>query len=118
MKEELTLLTTFELAVVSKMLEGKAPDILEHLTCLRVRERQFTGAGMYVHFTYVGEGSQKARITKTFKIEANATIEGIPNDGGFILYIDAGCISTLEAYTYGSDVWPSHVDRFEIVRVF
>lgn len=114
-------LTPFERDVMHALLAGE-----DHLLSLlrnqleRVSSvsRKETGVGFYITFDIPKD------IPKTFEIDplikhnfcfgdVDASLEGLKNGAGFLLWIADGYLSQLEGYTYGEN-WPSQIKSYNI----
>ena len=104
----------FERAVIEHILKKEASEYIKHLPYLLVDRRENTGAGIYVYFKYSEKPPLFSPETRTIGQSVYAEIEDLEGGAGFMLYIDEGRITMLEAFSHGSEAWPDHISRFEI----
>jgi hypothetical protein len=114
-------LTSLEHDVLNALLAGDDPvlsllrDQLEQAISI---SREETGVGFFLMFEL------PRNVKKTFEInhavkssfcfgDVDASINGLNNGAGFLIWVTDGCLRQLEGYTYG-DAWPSNVDNYII----
>ena len=90
---------------------------------LRLKERNFTGAGLYSNFFYEDEGigstanMSPGRKQRTLSSNVFAIAPGTDDIGlGLILFLEGDRVRTLEAHTYGPILWWGHVEQFSLYR--
>ena len=106
-----------EFAVLRKLLEGDHP-VLASLRLqaegLSVAAREKTGAGFFTKFaTAVTSEPAPVNTGKLRFGDVEATISGLANGAGFLLYVDEGRLSMLEGYSY-EEPWPNEVKDFSL----
>jgi hypothetical protein len=110
-------LDPLEIAVLQKMLDGEQPvlrALRRQLEGLSVVKRERTGAGVFT-FLSPSPGSIPARFrTNSLRIgDVHATIPGLVNGAGFVLYVENGLLKMLEAYSY-EESWPAQIESFQL----
>jgi hypothetical protein len=104
-------LTPLEDQVVEMLVRGDddALRILrEQARNMHVTSRSNSGVGFFTEFE-VSSGAPSLPGQPTFKIgDVNGTADNVHEGLGFLLYVERGVISMLEAYTYGES-WPTEV---------
>jgi hypothetical protein len=112
--EEMSELTALELAVLTKLLDGDHPvltQLRKQIPQLSVVSREFSGVGF---FTDVSVLTRHDAVPESLTFgDVEATIEGLRNGAGFVLFVRAGAISMLEGYTY-DEPWPETVGSFSL----
>ena len=107
-------LRKFERNALEAILKVDAPEYQEHIQYLLVEKRENTGVGLYVDFSYMDNkllfSSEKRTLGKTIFAE----IEGLEHGAGFMLYIDEGKITLLEAFCHADNTWPDEIENFAI----
>jgi hypothetical protein len=105
-------LTTFERAVVEKILYGEHPllkELRRQLTSCCVCKREMTGAGFYIYFE-VGISSLKSNIDLRIG-DVIADITELNYGAGFVLYIKNSKLYMLEGYSY-EEPWPNSISKY------
>ena len=99
-------LTRLEMAVLhahAEQLPRKDRAALERqIAAISVRSRENTGAGYFTYFTFKEPLLPKVR-TNTKKCHVTATINGLSDALGFILWMRDGRANCLETYTRSMD---------------
>jgi hypothetical protein len=112
-------LTSFELAVVQKLLDGEGEvlsTLREQVKGITVTKREMTGVGFYTTFS-VSDGARRLPDNASFKFgDVTAKILGLNHGAGFLLYVQDGALHMLEAYTY-DESWPEREVTFELSYV-
>lgn len=111
----MTDLTDFERAVINKLLDGNhqvLESLHQQLAVCRIVKRDATGVGFY---TYLDVSSYEGpRPTLNLKFgDVVAQIPGLEHGAGFLLYVEAGLLAMLEAYTFG-EPWPDRIEDFKL----
>ncbi|MCH8134920.1 MAG: hypothetical protein IIB77_02950 [Proteobacteria bacterium] len=104
----------FEREVIRHILKKDAPKYLSHLQYLFVDRRESTGVGIYVNFEYLERPPIFSSENITIGETVYAEIEGLEGGAAFLLYIEKGRITMLEAVAHVSDTWPADISKFEI----
>jgi hypothetical protein len=107
----MTNLTSFEQAVLDKLLSGQDPT----LTALRrqceqiqVSSRELTGVGFFTTFAVSPEAHREAG-RPSFKFgDVNGTSDDVKHGFGFLVYVVDGVLHMLEGYTY-DEPWPNEI---------
>jgi hypothetical protein len=110
-------LEPLETAVLEKLLAGDHPALAalrQQLAGLTVRRREKTGAGFFTEFS-VAETAARAPVPSgRFRFgDVQATIRGLRQGAGFLLYVDGGLLSMLEGYSY-EEPWPEEIEEFSV----
>jgi len=106
-------LTRLEQAVMEKLLDGDNPllqDLRKQFEEIESVERKFTGAGFFTKFRLAPNVRPLSKKSLTFG-DVAATIPGLKNGAGFLLFVRGGVLDQLEGYTYG-EFWPTDVPNF------
>ncbi|MFT3893688.1 MAG: hypothetical protein QM730_18825 [Anaerolineales bacterium] len=79
--------------------------------------RELTGVGFYLHFNMPKEIARISDVLPSVKSnfcfgDVDATIEGLNNGAGFLIWIRNGYLTQLEGYTYG-EKWPSQITDYK-----
>ena len=102
-------LNVLEQAVLEKLLPGEHPALVilrQQLAVVEAIKREFTGVGFY---TDLRAPDDVAALGGDAELgDVNATIDGLSNGAGFVLFIRKGRLSMLEGYTY-DEPWPNPV---------
>ena len=110
-------LTAIEVAVLDKLLSGD-DSVLEclrsQLRFAKILSREHTGVGQYSKFTFTTPVVPLEGQPSFCFGDVRAAITGVPNGAGFLLWIEQGLISELEAYTYQEEM-PITVDEFVLM---
>jgi hypothetical protein len=115
--------TRFELDLLHSILDDqreKYPCLYSQIPFLRVRSREVTGVGGYVHFELPDDpGTPIDTGQPDIVLTVNKTIEmdDPPSGMGFALDVSSGKINFLELVTYGDEEWHGAVGRYEIVPI-
>ena len=113
--------TKIEKKTLEMLLDGDdsmLANLRRQLEVVIVSTREISGSGFFTHFI-LPQTSMVSAINPdaNFKIgDVNATIEGLNFGAGFLLYVENGVISMLEAYSY-DEPWPDTTDKFCISYV-
>ncbi|EGQ8092447.1 TPA: hypothetical protein RQK93_001704 [Vibrio vulnificus] len=105
--------TQLEHAALEYTFSKECPEFLEHLPCITVKSREYTGIGVYVYFEYFEKPSTKLTDSKRLGHSIYAEIEGLKGGAGFVVYIDDGAITLLECFSHSSETWPSVLANFK-----
>jgi hypothetical protein len=108
--------TKLERAVLEKLLSGDDP-LLSRLRSqaerATVSSREMTGAGFVVSFEIPADAPILDGKPSFHFGDVSATIDGLAQGAGFVLFVKKGRIDALEGYTYDED-WPEHIERFKL----
>jgi hypothetical protein len=103
-----------ELAVLTMLLDGSHPlltRLRDQIPRLSVVSRELSGVGFFTHFAVLTPHDAVPESLAFGDVEA--TIEGLRNGAGFVLFVTGGAISMLEGYTY-DEPWPEMVGAFTL----
>lgn len=103
----------FERAIIEYILTKEAPEYKKHLPYLLMDRRENTGVGIYVYFKY-STNHPLSSDNRTLGQSVYAEIEGLEHGAGFMLYLENGKITMLEAFAHGPETWPSQILKFYI----
>lgn len=115
-------LTPLERAVIDALLSRQEPGYdelrMQFQTC-RVASREMTGVGFYTALQVdaatppapadVGDPLGQGR---EFPDDVYAEIDGLEHGAGFLLWLDAGRLRTLEGFSH-AEPWPNEVLEFD-----
>lgn len=108
-------LTSFEEAVIEKLLNGDNPvlGILRTQSQLgSVATRDATGVGFYTSFTIPADAPRL--MVDDFQLEdVGAEVDGLEHGAGFVLYVQGGALHLLEGYSY-DEPWPDEIGNFQL----
>jgi hypothetical protein len=96
-------LNNFEISILERLL-NLCPSIRIHIPFLRVMNRENTGVGMYVNFTYVDFDTHIEKLEKLDgSISSNETIliPKLKHGLGYEVDVSNGRIKFIELVTYG-----------------
>lgn len=99
------------------LLAGDDPNLKilrSQLTKTVVYKREFTGAGFFTNFRVPPEVDRLSKRERVTIGDISACIQGVAQGGGFILSVDDGVLNCLEGFTFGEELWPDNVERFEL----
>jgi hypothetical protein len=104
-------LNQFELAILDR-LSVDNPVIKKHIPFLRVRNREVTGVGMYVHFFYVNNAPSLDSIPKPYiSTSGYLKMEGLKDGLIDDVNITDGKVDFLELVTY-DEPWDGIIRNF------
>lgn len=109
-------LDQLEQKVLQLLLAGDDPILVtlrSQLELAKRRPREVTGVGFFTHFDVPKEAPRLPGNPKIRFGDVIAEIDGLQNGAGFLLFIDNGVLSMLEAYTY-DEPWPLKFVGFEL----
>jgi len=109
-------LSKLELVLLQKLGE-KYPYLKKHFKYLKVRDRVFTGIGMYINFIYTEEIEMidKLEISDTsLSTNENIEVDGLKYGLGYELDISNGRMNYIEFITYG-ETWDGTFKNFRFV---
>lgn len=112
--------TALERAVLQAICEAYPADRLAlgaQLSTVRSLSRENTGAGFYTRFS-VQRSPETAISGERVRRGPAVRVDGLQHGLGFLLWLDEGFASCLEAYSFGENTGAIAFDqlRFEIVR--
>jgi hypothetical protein len=110
-------LEPLESAVLEDLLDGNHPVLAalrDQIAGLSVVERERTGTGFFTKFETPPATKRAPVSTESIRFgDVVASIDGLANGAGFLLYVDGGLIRMLEGYSF-EEPWPEHVRRFSL----
>ena len=110
-------LERLELAVIEKLLDSSLPALValrRQIPHLSVKSRKNTGVGFFTEFEMTTEAAIATPSTKKIRFgDVEATIPGLQNGAGFLLFVDDGRLHFLEGYSY-DEAWPQQITSFEL----
>lgn len=98
------------------LLDGNDPVLsilrrqINSVTAIR---RDHTGCGLFVDFTLSKNAPQLPGQPSFAFGDVIADIEELENGAGFVLFVESGCLKTLEIFAY-DDYWPSEIAGFQV----
>ncbi len=105
------VLTNLEAEVLRKLLSGDNEVLAllrRQLAVCRCSKRELTGGGFYTYLDVSTYGGARPKLNLKFG-DVIASMRGLQNGAGFLLYIDDGFLTMLEGYSFG-EPWPDQVD--------
>lgn len=81
-----------------------------------VRSRDHTGVGFFTEFESCDELRVFDAGTSLRWGKVGARLNAAKIDTGYLVYIDGGCVTAVEGYTYGDD-WPMTIEVFELYSI-
>jgi hypothetical protein len=114
-------LTPFEHEVIAAILRPDHPvmnALRAQFAVCRVSDREFTGHGFYTGLI-VPSDVAAARVTRDqlrLGGEVGATLDGLDNGAGFVLWIAHGMLDCLEGFAYDQP-WPERIENYSVIPV-
>ena len=81
-----------------------------------VVSREYTGAGFFTEIAVSADCEVLLGKPSFMRNSVVCGINGIPDFGGVLLFINEGIIDCLEAYTFGEVNWPTSIQDFSCRR--
>ncbi len=111
-------LTKLEKEVLDMLLAGDdavLTSLRAQLNLVSVESRKISGTGFFTNLTVPQTCASKIiNSNLEFKIgDVCASIEGLDYGAGFLLYVEGGLMTMLEAYSY-DEPWPANTDNFQL----
>lgn len=110
-------LTTFERAVLEKLLEGADPTLSAlraQLDVCEVASREFTGVGFFTNLKVDGSAARGSNSRPELRVSGvDASISGLKHGAGFVLFVTDGYLDCLEGFTY-DEPWPAAINQFSL----
>jgi len=103
-----------ERAVISTLLAGDGPTLVSlraQFEVATVTSRELTGVGFFADFSVPAD--LRLPFDTLVLDGVHASLNGVANAAGFILFVTDGLIATLEGFSYGDD-WPREVHSFTL----
>ncbi len=108
-------LNNLEIAVIKKFFESEQMESDSELLAIQVIDRDFTPVGFFTTLE-----PSKVLISNFSKNFTGGRVGAIINnriDVGFVMYIEGGCLDTIEGHIFGDELWPEKIDSFEIYLI-
>ena len=106
-------LSKLESAVLDALLAGDDPTLVvlrRQAAAAKLSAREETGVGFILTFDV--PASEQPLATADFHFgDVSATVEGLKNGAGFVLFIRNGRLVALEGYSY-DEAWPEEPGAF------
>ena len=109
--------TILEQEVLEMLLAGNNAqlEVLRYqLTKAHISNREFTGVGFITNFDVPSKAARLSKRERRTIRDVSASIQGIAQGAGFVLFVDDGVLNCLEGFAYGEELWPDKVERFEL----
>ena len=106
-------LNAFETAILERFA-GKYEYLRNHIPFLKVKNREYTGVGMYINFTYTNMVESLEINDTCLGTDEMISVESLINGLFFELAITDGRIDFIELVTLDED-WDVVVDNFSFV---
>jgi hypothetical protein len=79
-----------------------------------VARREYTGVGFFTYLLVPDDVPRVSGVKDRFPVgDIRAEIIGLDHGAGFLLWVEVGCASCLEGYTY-DEPWPEVVGTFNL----
>jgi len=90
------------------------PMVKSHIPYLQIKNREYTGVGMYANFSYQNFTDKEVPPLEDGILSVNqiVTLDGLENGLGFTLDISKGLINFIELFTYDDETWDGSFDVF------
>lgn len=100
---------------ILKVIAHEYPILRSHIPYLRVKNREYTGVGMYVNLSYENYEDERVRLIEDGLLSVNKviTLNGVENGLGFTLDIADGLVNFIELFTYDDETWDGTFNVFE-----
>lgn len=108
--------TRLENAILSWFVDrNEDPAEVSHLRVARLKSRDHTGVGLFVHLDYPNQVHPVVKAVFDSYPLPGPEISGsaLPNDAGSVLFVTDGIPDVLEIFTYG-DPFPEELVDFEL----
>jgi hypothetical protein len=109
-------LTTFEKAVLEKLLNGKSETfqvLFKQYLALQVVGRELTGVGFWTNFSIPASTVKLSGSPSFWFGDVHAKIDGLELGAGFELLVKDGYLRMLEGYSY-DEPWPENIHSFHL----
>ncbi|AKU92477.1 hypothetical protein [Vulgatibacter incomptus] len=111
--------TELEQKVIERMLADRGLNPLRSrvdFASVEVLDRWFSGVGFMAEFVDSEELQVFDAEVSLRWGDVGARLNSERIETGYLVYVDAGRVSTIEGYTYG-DEWPEQVEKFELYEI-
>jgi hypothetical protein len=109
-------LSDLEQAVLDKLLDGDHPVLTalrEQAAHAHVSSREYSGVGFFCSFKVSADVPPLA-APRDFELgDVDASIDGLEEGAGFLLFVRGGRLAMLEGYTY-DEPWPAGAADFRL----
>jgi hypothetical protein len=108
--------TPLERAVIEMFLAGELPalrTLSEQFKASRPLKREFTGVGFFTYFDVPASAPRVIYPDRVSISDVDASIDGLQNGAGFVLFVREGTLQMLEGFTYDQP-WPREIDKFSL----
>lgn len=95
-------------------LTTKYPSLKSHIPYLKVKHREITKTGMYVHIAYVNFQGAIENLNALFSNEEIIAIKNLKNGLGYVIDITDGEIKYIELITYG-ETWNGKLTDYTLI---
>lgn len=117
MSKEERQLSTFERAVLEKLLDGNDPILTAlraQLDSCEVTSRDFTGVGFYTNLK-VDRSAEPAPTSRRRMLVLNvgADISGLDRGASLMVFVTNGYLDCLEGFAY-DEPWPPTISEFSL----
>ena len=110
------MLTELERAVLDMLLAGETPALAtlrEQLDQAAVQSREFSGVGFFTHFAIPPSVLRLPVRDRVTLGDVGAELNSLAHGAGFVLFVENGELSMLEAFTY-DEPWPEPLGPFRL----
>lgn len=111
-------LNAFELSILESC-SNEYPQVKEHIPFLTVTDRERTGVGMYINFSYLSHAEQLPRIASNYESIGSREIiemEGLKHGLNFEIATEDGLLLFIEIVTNGEQ-WDGNIRKYRFVEI-
>ena len=110
-------LNNIEIAILKAIIEenqDKYPFLKTHFPYIFIKNREYTGLGVYSNFEY-SRIFEESNINTTLSSSKELTVANLENELTYVLDITNGKINFLEIVTNGNDSFEGEIIDFKLV---
>ena len=94
---------------------AKHPEYSSHLEFIKVKNRKFTGVGMYINFEYEHNEITYKMVDFIFSNNETIYVDNLTYGLGYEIDITNGQINFIEFITYGES-WNGEFENYKIIK--
>jgi len=98
-----------------KNLTVKYPSFTSHIPHIKVKQREVTKTGMYIHIEYINFSEKLIELNALFSNEEIIEIKNLKNGLGYVIDITDGEIKYIELVTY-NETWNGKINDYTIIE--
>lgn len=109
-------LSTFEQAVLDKLLAGDLPALATlraQAGRARLMRRELSGVGFFCTLDVPADAPRLDALGRFTIDDVNAEVTGLAHGAGFVLFVRDGRVETLEGFSY-DEPWPREISGFKL----